>query len=1482
MYLYRFLWLLAISFVAEMAFANITINEINYRSLNENENIEYVELYNSSNAAIDISHWSLTDAIEFTFSAGTIMQANEYIIIAANNQDFSNAFSGVTATVYTGLIGKLSNDGDELELLDNNCNEVDKVDYSSWQEWPNVRFSNNGDSPISIQKINPLLPGKHGGSWDGAVPTPGLENQAVYDAAPNQLVVVESVSKSPDKPMSTEAVRVKVDISKHDQAYQGTANLILQYQINNPGDYKSRIEIKLDNSIWNNIVMKDDGIGPDSIAFNSVYTAEIPPTVQIHRRLIRYRIKLTQPNGTVRFFPDPKHEEMNYAYYVYDGFVPVNDMDLTTLSQLQDFTIIGTSSNINYFIGQDFGGNNQGNQYQGNEYLGEGTLVYKGKVFDHIRFRPRGKASRIVRDKPGIKIDLNNEKGILLEDDCGDSYRQKRDKIIFSGAWVNDIASHGLTESIIYKLSELTGGMPRYTDYAQVRIVDDSEESGNSGDFWGVFLVLEDFEGDYLKEHDFAEGNFWDTDILTRFRYLDYIGDFPNAATTPTFAPYNYDGPFTIDARGNLPLLFGDRIANEMYGQNGDNYVGKHSYKEYYDSATETYLGWWTDMDNAFGSPDDDITVFPRAQADFNAANANLMHVPQQYEQEFKNEFRSAYDLLFSYTDPACGCTQTDFLVDQESKKIHDPNATFDWTTVDNSRWSQTYDLGDYPAQKQWYKTWFNTRKNYLLSQFIDANIPDKPVISLTGQTALDQITLSNSAFADPNGNGTFAAMEWRAGEWSDPSNSYYDTECEAKYEIETKWSSGEITIFSNSYQIPPEAKLKENRTYLIRVRHKDTTGHWSHWSDPVKIVPTEAVNPVQYNLVINEIMYNPSEPVHAEFIEIYNNSNQSTDLSHVQFTEGIDYEFPSGSSVAPHSFICLARDSSQFYKAYGSYPYGEFNSSLNNGGELLRLIGEYRSIIDTVRYDDSDPWPGTPDKGVFSLALKHPDLDNALAESWSIQSVFASPCDENEFLELGEHQYSGIVINEIHYNPFDSLDANGNVFELGSEFEFLELKNISNTSINMSGAFFSRGITYEFDQGTFIGPGDFFVLAEDNSSFEDRYGFIADDKYLGKLSNEGESIWLNAADGTLLDAVEYSPNLPWDTSANGGTEDLSLALIDYSVNNNSRLNWQTQCTQQFTPGYDNDFQCVQATDYTGLTINEIHYNPLTGSSLEFIEIVNNTAIPIDLKSISLVGGITYVFDEFTLPANTQYPDNYIVLAKDTVAFHQTFGVSAFDEFNGELNNAGEYLVMSDLFGNVIDEVDFRLPVASTPAEESIGLIDLDLDNATLANWCNQVVTVTPKGLNQFNDSDSDGIADCQDQCPGQNDSLAGTSCDDGDPCTVGDIYGQSCQCLSGIYTDSDNDGVCDANDICMGFDDTIDLDGNGIPDGCEGCDDYVTEMNFPNIVSDAKANINITTNGKVSAVFSVDYHAGTDVELMPGFEVQLGAAFHAYIQPCN
>ncbi|MBP6235752.1 MAG: hypothetical protein KA536_06410 [Saprospiraceae bacterium] len=64
--------------------------------------------------------------------------------------------------------------------------------------------------------------------------------------------------------------------------------------------------------------------------------------------------------------------------------------------------------------------------------------------------------------------------------------------------------------------------------------------------------------------------------------------------------------------------------------------------------------------------------------------------------------------------------------------------------------------------------------------------------------------------------------------------------------------------------------------------------------------------------------------------------------------------------------------------------------------------------------------------------------------------------------------------------------------------------------------------------------------------------------------------------------------------------------------------------------------------------------------------------------------------------------------------------------------------------------------------------------------------------------------------------------CDDGNPCTINDVLDAYCNC-KGTCVDYDADGVCDGDgtgsapcDRCIGSPDYIDINQNGIPDGCD------------------------------------------------------------------
>ncbi len=93
-------------------------------------------------------------------------------------------------------------------------------------------------------------------------------------------------------------------------------------------------------------------------------------------------------------------------------------------------------------------------------------------------------------------------------------------------------------------------------------------------------------------------------------------------------------------------------------------------------------------------------------------------------------------------------------------------------------------------------------------------------------------------------------------------------------------------------------------------------------------------------------------------------------------------------------------------------------------------------------------------------------------------------------------------------------------------------------------------------------------------------------------------------------------------------------------------------------------------------------------------------------------------------------------------------------------------------------------------------------------------------------DADNDGVCDVLDQCPNLDDSLIGSACDDGNPCTVGEYYSAGCGCTGGQFQDSDGDGVCNANDLCYGINDNI--IGQSCDDGkdCTTNDVYTTSCN--------------------------------------------------------
>ncbi|MFP6873556.1 MAG: lamin tail domain-containing protein [Verrucomicrobiales bacterium] len=227
------------------------------------------------------------------------------------------------------------------------------------------------------------------------------------------------------------------------------------------------------------------------------------------------------------------------------------------------------------------------------------------------------------------------------------------------------------------------------------------------------------------------------------------------------------------------------------------------------------------------------------------------------------------------------------------------------------------------------------------------------------------------------------------------------------KLEWDADWVSGELPDFNNRIEIPT-AYVRSGRLYRARVRHKDNTGRWSHWSDPLAFVAKlPDITAYHEALVVTEVMYHPLDPEDDEiaagyddddffeYIELKNVGEVPLDLTDLRFTKGVDFDFSTSDITAllPGGIVLVVKDRGAFGMRYGEgLPIaGQWQTSdrLDNGGERLKLsFGAGEAIRDFI-YDDVAPWPRLPDGSGASLMLRAPESlpDHSLAASWAAGS---------------------------------------------------------------------------------------------------------------------------------------------------------------------------------------------------------------------------------------------------------------------------------------------------------------------------------------------------------------------------------------------------------------------------------------------------------------------------------------------------------------
>lgn len=153
----------------------------------------------------------------------------------------------------------------------------------------------------------------------------------------------------------------------------------------------------------------------------------------------------------------------------------------------------------------------------------------------------------------------------------------------------------------------------------------------------------------------------------------------------------------------------------------------------------------------------------------------------------------------------------------------------------------------------------------------------------------------------------------------------------------------------------------------------------------------TGAPTLAQQYLRISEIHYNPTAPSSTEsmalpginnddfeFIEITNTGNTSIDLTGYSITAGFDFTFPS-TSIAAGARIVIAKNPAAFLLRHPGFTgvLGGYDDNLSNGGERIELTEASGEVVTDFSYDDL--WYPYTDGGGSSLVLRNVNTADSL-----------------------------------------------------------------------------------------------------------------------------------------------------------------------------------------------------------------------------------------------------------------------------------------------------------------------------------------------------------------------------------------------------------------------------------------------------------------------------------------------------------------------
>lgn len=308
-------------------------------------------------------------------------------------------------------------------------------------------------------------------------------------------------------------------------------------------------------------------------------------------------------------------------------------------------------------------------------------------------------------------------------------------------------------------------------------------------------------------------------------------------------------------------------------------------------------------------------------------------------------------------------------------------------------------------------------------------------------------------------------------------------------------------------------------------------------------------------------------------------------------------------------------------------------------------------------------------------------------------QNTWSGPAERIFYTAL-----PALRITEVMYHPAPA--SAGSSYE-AEAFEYVEVRNIGSSPLDLAGFRFINGITCELT-GPVLAAGQRAVVVADRAAFESRYGtgMVIAGEYLGRLNNAGERLELIGPAGESIHDFAYDPR--WHPITDGFG--FSLVTVDDSAPMEAwglAAGWRPSGRIAGSPGQEDPLPPMFPT----VVVNEVLTRP--GSLLQ-------DAIELHVPGMEAVDlGGWFLTDNFrsprkyTIPTGTVVPaGGYLRVSQEAFDDHNpgdAFALSAQGEevfvFSG--NAAGELTgyVQGFAFGAAAEEVSFGRHVMSTGEE---------------------------------------------------------------------------------------------------------------------------------------------------------------------------------------